>query len=288
MNLNSEKISHLMDRVHNGYSVSEVKTVGKSWFSRDISVSAIGHGGKNVLIVGGFGGRDVFISSFLADFSHELDEKLYSKGRISDFNISALCGKSRIHIISMLNPDGIILNNLGILPDNPFYGRVSGMMKGSGDFHKWDANIRGVSLYGNFNKNWIKLKLSERSKGIFMNSPSGYFGEYPESELESSSLCSFSRIVKPDLVFELRNLDGNCIIPIETETNTHKINAISKVISEYTNIKTVKDISFENGTFASWAGGEFDCSSFVMGVTEKMSADNMNALKNSILLATAL
>ncbi len=288
MNLNSEKIRFLMGRLHNGYSASEVKTVGKSWSSRDIISSSTGHGSKNVLIIGGLGGKDLCVSDFLSGFSHELDEKLASKGRISDFNISALCSKSKIHIISMLNPDGIILNNLGILPDNPFYGRVSGMMKGSGDFNKWDANIRGVSLYGNFNRNWIRLKLSERSNGIFMNSPSGYFGEYPESELEVSSLCSFARVLKPGIVFELRLCDNNCIIPVVTDENKYRITAFSRVISEYTNIKVVEDKSFENGTFSSWVEGEFDCLAFIMGITEKMSHDNVNALKNAILLGTAL
>ena len=288
MSLNSEKMRFLIDMIHNGYSFSEVKSIGKSWFSRDIIRSVIGHGSKNVLVVGGFGGRDVCISSFLAEFAHELDEKLSSKGRISDFNISALCSKSRIHIIPMLNPDGIILNNLGILPENPFYGRVSGIMRGSTDFNKWDANIRGVSLYGNFNKNWIKMKLSERSKGIFMNSPSGYFGEYPESELEVSSLCSFSRMLIPDIVFELRLLNNNCIIPIETVENKHKINAVSRVICEYTNIKAVEDEGFGNGSFASWSEGEFHCLSFIMGITEELTPENASALKNAILLATAL
>ena len=62
------------------------------------------------------------------------------------------------------------MNNCGINEMNPFYNRVMGIMKNSKDFTRWDSNIRGVSLYGNFNSNWIRLKLSERLNGVFMNS----------------------------------------------------------------------------------------------------------------------
>ena len=288
MSLSPEKAKNLFDRIHGGYSVSEVRNAGKSWLSRDIICSALGHGSKNVMIVGGFGGKDAFISSFLTDFSHELDDSFSLKGRISDFNISALCSKNRIYIIPMLNPDGIIVNNLGIYPDNPFYGRVMGMMKDSTDFSKWDANIRGVSVYGNFKNDWIKLKLTERSKGIFMTSPCGYYGEYPESELETSSLCSFSRRINPEMVFELRRMENICIIPVGKESLKNKVNAVARIISEYTNIKVLTDDSYVNGSFASWTSEDLDCMSFIIGITDEMTPESCSALKNAILLAMAV
>jgi len=288
MNIDCEKVKVLFNKIENGYSVSEIKNIGRSWLSRDIKCAVTGHGQKNILVVGGVGGKDIKITSFLVGFSHELDNAAFSNGRISDFNISALCSKSKIHIVPLLNPDGIILNNCGISQDNPFYGRVHNMMKGETDFTNWDANIRGVSLYGNFRSDWLKLKLTERTNRIFMNSPAGYFGEYPESELETSSLCSFSKRGDFHIVFELRRAEHFFIKPIEVDESKNKIKAVTRVINEYTNIKISDENFCVNGTFALWTATEYQSLSFIIGVPDNMTPENYSALKNAVLLASAV
>ena len=86
-----EKIREIMSKVCFGYTSAEIKTIGRSWLSKDISCPVVGRGERNVVIVGGLGGGDLEVSSFLSNFAHELDDCLSLNRRISEFNISALC-----------------------------------------------------------------------------------------------------------------------------------------------------------------------------------------------------
>ena len=288
MSLNSEKLKELFSLTRSGFSKSEVKITGKSWLSRDIYCTVAGHGGRNVVIVGGFCGKDVAISSFLTDFIHQLDDCETLNRRISEFNISALCGSNKLHFIPILNPDGITLNNVGISSDNPFHGRVMKVMRGSNDISQWDANIRGTQLNCNFNYKWVEGKLRERDCGIFSSSPSGYGGEYPESELETSSLCSYCRKILPDIVIEFRSGVETKIFPCVSEGDFEKSKRASRLIYGYTGIETGEDENIFYGSFAGWAAKEFGSISMIFCVGDGSLSSNSEALKTAVLLAAAM
>lgn len=287
MSLNSEKLKELFSRSRSGFSRSEVKNVGKSWLSRDICCSVAGHGDRNIVIVGGFCGGEVEISSFLVDFAHEFDDCSALNRRISEFNISALCGGNRIHFLPLLNPDGITVNNAGIAPDNPFYGRVMRMMKDPNEFSQWDANMRGTQLNLNFNYKWIDGKLRERDRGIFSGSPSGYGGEYPESELETSSLCSYCRKISPDIIIEFRAGSGTNIVPCLSDGASEKSKRASRLIYGYTGLDVVDDDQVFYGSFSGWAAREFGSSSVIINVNKDISDQTVKSLKSAILLFCA-
>ncbi len=282
-----EKIREIMSKVCFGYTSAEIKTIGRSWLSKDISCPVVGHGERNVVIVGGLGGGDLEVSSFLSNFAHELDDCLSLNRRISEFNISALCGCNTFHIIPILNPDGISINNIGISNENPFCGRVLKMMRGSSDFSQWEANIRGTDLRFNFNYKWVDAKFKERNRGVFFNGPLGYGGEYPESELESSSLCSYCRGVRPELVIEFRVGERTEIIPFISESSSGKCKRAVKLISGYTGIGAAENESYFNGSFSGWAAREFSSSSIIINVERGFYGKYSESLKSAVLLFCA-
>ncbi len=287
MSLNNETAKELFSRSRIGYSKAEVKSIGKSWLSRDIFCSAIGHGDRNIVIVGGFCGGDIPLSSFLADFSHELDNCVTLDRRIAEFKVSSLCSGSKIHIIPVMNPDGLVLNGAGISADNPFYGRVTKMMRGSDDFNEWCANIRGVQLAKNFNYKWIDGKLRERNLGIFSGAPFGYGGEYPESELETSSLCAYCRKISPDIVIEFRLDSETNISPFVFNDSAEKTRRAARLIYGYTGIPVSEDENIFYGSFAGWAAKEFSCSSVVLNCNKDFTDKTASALKSAVLLFCA-
>ena len=109
----------------------------------------------------------------------------------------------KIHIIPMLNPDGVEYRLNGISENNPIRERVIAYNEGE-DFTKWNANARGVDLNHNYNARFNEYKIYEKQHGITPGKTK-YSGEYPESEPETAALCAFVRSMEISLVMSLHS-----------------------------------------------------------------------------------
>ncbi|MGN0692945.1 MAG: M14 family zinc carboxypeptidase, partial [Oscillospiraceae bacterium] len=105
-----------------------------------------------------------------------------------------------MHIIPMLNPDGVTISQLGIegIKDDNIREELHLMYLNAVEnnntsyteeryYQRWKANARGVDLNNNFDGRWEELKGAE--------SPAGwsYKGEAPESEAESAAVTALIR-----------------------------------------------------------------------------------------------
>lgn len=286
MSNSNRNFNALMSKSRTGFESPEMRIIGKTWLSRDIPCVIFGEGKRKTVVAGGFDGDSAGVSEFLSDFMHSVDGAYTGSGKLADFNIKELYLRNTVYIIPVANPDGICMNISGIKNDNPFYDRILKMTEGKTEYPDWKANIRGVTLTKNFNYKWLNWKIEERNLKIFGCAPEMYGGEYPESELESSSLCAFCRVTKPDTVIEIRPSEENMIIfdTGELKENTKQAEDKAKIISKYTGIKIVNKSEALWGAFALWAADETGCASFVFGINENGS----EVVKKALLLALVL
>lgn len=110
-----------------------------------------------------------------------LDDGLFDD--IDNFNLS---------FILMANPDGVelVFNGLNSVPKK-FKKNIEKINKNSSKFEFWKANGRGVDLNNNFDANF----------GTNINShvpaPSGYVGQFAESEPETRAIVKYTKGVNP-------------------------------------------------------------------------------------------
>lgn len=105
-----------------------------------------------------------------------------------------------VHIIPMLNPDGVTISQLGIeaINDEAIRENLPLIYQNAVEnnytdlteeryYQRWKANALGVDLNNNFDGRWETIKGAE--------SPAGwsYKGEYPESEAESAAITALIR-----------------------------------------------------------------------------------------------
>lgn len=261
--------NELFERMNSDYSVSRKTLIGRSWLSRDIFSVTAGDGNHRSLVAGGMCGGDLSVAEFLSELSLRLDGSLSDGRRIGDLNIRNLCASGSVSTIAAVNPDGLFLRTVGIKEDNPFYGRVQRISGGSPNFENWEANIRGVSVFGNFNYKWVDRKLEERRECIFANAPRGYYGEFPESELESSSICGYCRKLQPGAVLEIRSGERTSLIPF---SDSESQNA-AKVVRAYSGVEIMEDSSAFFGSLSGWASSVFGCRSAIMTLGEGFSSE---------------
>ena len=186
-------MNELIEQFAEKYSFISINNLGNSIFGRHIPLVKLGDGKNKVVYIGSHHGSEWITSAILLRFINEYCELYKSRGKVEEIPIENLFQNMEIHIIPMLNPDGVELSVNGLDENNIMRERLLSMNGGSTNFIKWNANGRGVDLNHNYNCGFSEYKKLESEQGIPNGAPTRFSGEYPESEPEVGYLCNYLR-----------------------------------------------------------------------------------------------
>ena len=162
---------------------------------REIPALVLGGGRRQLLYVGAHHGMEWLTAAWLLRFAGEFCEYYKSGRTVYRVPLPTFWERYTLHIIPMLNPDGVEYQIHGVKRENPLYARVIGMNGGKSDFSHWQANARGVDLNHNYDAGFAEYKAMEAELGIPDGAPTRYSGQEPESEPEVRALCSYIRFL---------------------------------------------------------------------------------------------
>lgn len=259
---NEEKriISYLAER----YDFLNITEIGKSILGRSIPMLTLGEGDKSVLYIAAHHGMEWITSAILLRFVNEYCEFLKNGKTVYQTSLPFLFTSRTIHIVPMLNPDGVEYSIHGVGKDHVLYDRLIKMNGGSDDFSFWQANARGVDINHNYNAGFEEYKRLESKLNIFDGAPTKYSGEYPESEPESNAICRFVRIKEISAVLTLHS-QGEEIYYTSGDTEAKNSLAVGKIISRLTDYKLSRpDGTAAYGGFTDWFIREFGKPSFTI------------------------
>jgi g-D-glutamyl-meso-diaminopimelate peptidase len=177
--------------------------LGNTLLGKNIPGLSVGRGEKIYIYIAGHHASEWITSCVLMKFAKELSHQLRGE-KIFGYDKEYYLHTRKIIIIPALNIDGIDLALNGIDKNNILYERLCAMNQGE-DFSRWKANARGVDLNHNYNAGFDKYKKIEAELGKISGCDSGYSGEYPESEPETSALCNLIRITEPRSLITLHS-----------------------------------------------------------------------------------
>ena len=245
------------------YSFLNVCSIGKSILGKSIPLITLGNGKKSVIYIGGHHGMEWITCALLINFINELCYEFEHGTRLFEISTKILFETRKIHIIPMLNPDGIDYAIHSISDENVLKKRLININP-SGDFSHWQANARGVDLNHNYNAGFKEYKTVEKQLNIINGAPTKYSGEYPESEPETRAICNFVRWATPELAISLHTQGEEIYYKSGDKTCKNSLQ-IAKTISRLTGYK----IAFPTGTakyggFTDWFIEEFDKPSFTL------------------------
>ena len=233
--------------------------IGRSWLCRNLYCLRIGSGPKKLLFVADYAANDYHCGQYLLRWAQELGAAAERGGSYMNYNVKNLCAKNSIYILPMPNPDGVDLVVNGLKKDNPFFERVK-KINPTLNFSDWQANLRGVDLVRNHDGGWMDGKMQERQRRLFAPAKSGYGGEYPESELESSSIGYFIRKLIPDSVFLINRGSGEicCDYNGVAPKDSRKTAAVLAKYSNFGLSESMKKQSLYFSTLKNWIIELFD------------------------------
>lgn len=177
------------------YPFLRIVGLGNSILGRDIPVLILGSGRRQLLYVGTHHGMEWLTAAWLLRFAGEFCEYYKSGRTVYRISLPTFWERYTLHIVPMLNPDGVEYQLHGVNRENPLYARVIGMNGGKTDFRHWQANARGVDLNHNYDAGFATYKAMETAAGITDGAPTRYSGQEPESEPEVRALCSYIRFL---------------------------------------------------------------------------------------------
>jgi g-D-glutamyl-meso-diaminopimelate peptidase len=246
-----------------GSEIAQVSVLTRSILGREIPLITLGRGKQAVLYVGAHHGMEGITCGVLLDFIADFIKQYEKRSTVYEYPMQYLLEERCIHIVPMLNPDGVEYTVHGVGEGNPLRERVL-KMNGGEDFSKWQANARGVDLNHNYDAGFLAYKRKEAKAGIMGGAPTRYSGEYPESEPECAALSNVLRTVAPSAVLSLHmGEDAVYLAPREHAATRRTAERIARLCA-----CTVRDTegAASYGSLCDYAGEVLAIPSFALSV----------------------
>ncbi len=187
-----QTVREVIDIFAERYDFISVNSIGETILGKSIYMVNIGsdEAEKDIFYVGSHHGTEWMTTLILLKFINEYCEYYKSASKVFGINITKLFQSRCIHIVPLLNADGVELNLSGADESCVLYERMQRMS--GGDYSKWQANARGVDLNHNYNAGFYEYKVLEQTRGIEAGA-TRYSGTAPESEPETGAVANYLR-----------------------------------------------------------------------------------------------
>ena len=185
------------------YPFIRVKELTQTAFGRSVWAVEIGEGERHVLYSAAHHANEWITTPVLLKFLEELAEAAQSGGKLYGVPAETLMRYTTIHMVPMVNPDGVDLVT-GALPQDTYpYRKARDMAAFYPDIpfpDGWKANLLGVDLNLQYPAGWLQAREIKFSQGYTRPGPRDYVGRAPLNQRESLALARYTEEVDPDLV----------------------------------------------------------------------------------------
>ena len=201
--MTSELYEQTIQKLAETYPFLEVEVLTTTAFGRPIYAIEIGDGDREVIFSAAHHANEWITTPLLLKFLEELAEAFQKGGNIYGVPARTILKYSTIHLVPMVDPDGVDLVTGAIRPQTPEYNIARQI---AGDFPDipfpdgWKANLLGVDLNLQYPAGWLMAREIKFSQGFNRPAPRDYVGRAPLSQRESRALARYTEDVDPELV----------------------------------------------------------------------------------------
>jgi len=168
--------------------------IGKSLGGLDLPVLLFGSGGHTVSYNAAHHGNEWITTPVLLKFLEDYARAQASGGQIGNLDAAALYATTTLHLIPMVNPDGVDIAT-GALDTGPFYEYATLLAEHYPHIpfpDGWKANARGVDINLQYPASWEQAKEIKFAQGFTRPGPRDYVGRTALSEPESRAMYNYT------------------------------------------------------------------------------------------------
>jgi len=199
--ITSALYEYYIDGLKKRYPFISSENAGKSVMGKPLIALKIGSGRRSVFYNASHHANEWLTTLILLRFLEDYAQAYAASGSIGKASATELFKAATIHMIPLVNPDGVDLVT-GYLHSGYYYNNAVRISKTYSDIsfpNGWKANIMGTDLNLQYPAGWENAKEIKFSQGFTSPAPRDYVGKAPLSAPESKSVYDYTRKSNFDL-----------------------------------------------------------------------------------------
>ena len=201
--MTSALCTQTIQKLRETYPFIGVEKLTETAFGRPVWAMTMGEGERHVLYTAAHHANEWITAMVLLKFAEELAEGYQSGGEIGGIPAAEILKTAMIHLVPMVDPDGVDLVTGEIAPGSVQYQKAEriGVAFPEIPFPEgWKANLLGVDLNLQYPAGWMIARELKFSQGFDRPAPRDYVGRAPLNQQESSALAEYTELIDPALV----------------------------------------------------------------------------------------
>ena len=172
-------------------------------FGRNVRTIVIGKGPRQVLFTAAHHANEWITATLLLKFAEELAQAIQSDGKIWGVPAKNINELVTVHLVPLVNPDGVDLVTGAIAPGTEDYELVLELSRNYPSIPfptGWKANLMGVDLNLQYPAGWLQAREIKFSQGYTRPGPRDFVGRAPLGQRESRALANYTEEIDPRVV----------------------------------------------------------------------------------------
>ena len=201
--ITSELTERYLRQIAEKYPFTKLEQVGTTDFQRPIWMLTIGTGKRHVLFTAAHHANEWITALVLLKYAEELSDAIRKEGILFGQRAKEMADAVMIHIIPMVNPDGVDLVTGAIGKESAQYAMAEQLGKNYPAIpfpDGWKANLTGTDLNLNYPAGWLQAREIKFSQGYTRPGPRDFVGRFPLDQPETRALADLTEKLSPDLV----------------------------------------------------------------------------------------
>lgn len=201
--MTSRLCGETIDALQQAYPFLQATILTDTAFSRPLRTIVMGEGDRQVILTAAHHANEWITATLLLKFAEDLAEAAANGGRLWGVEAANILKASTLHLIPMVNPDGVDLVTGEIEAGTLQYEAARGLA----DCYPripfpegWKANLLGVDLNLQYPAGWLQARENKFLAGYVRPGPRDYVGRSPLSQRESIALAQYTEAVDPAIV----------------------------------------------------------------------------------------
>ena len=185
------------------YPFLETEILTETAFGRPVWALTVGKGERHVLYTAAHHANEWITTPIMLKFLEQLGEAAQSGGTLYGVPAETILNYSTLHIVPMVNPDGVDLVTGALQEDTYPYRKAETMAEFYPNIpfpEGWKANLLGVDLNLQYPAGWLQAREIKFSQGYTRPGPRDFVGRAPLNQRESLALAQYTEEVDPALV----------------------------------------------------------------------------------------
>ena len=199
----SELTERYLRQIAEKYPFTKLEKIGTTDFQRPLWMLTIGTGKRHVLFTAAHHANEWITALLLLKYAEDLAEAIHTKGILFGQRAKEMAEAVTIHLIPLVNPDGVDLVTGATKPENIQYQlaqQLAGNYPAIPFPDGWKANLLGVDLNLNYPAGWLQAREIKFSQGYTRPGPRDYVGRAPLDQMETRALAELTEKLNPDLI----------------------------------------------------------------------------------------